>query len=178
MRAATEERRAKPVSRAPIRTLAAERAPRAPADPGGAGNCVSGSNGTEGTLGSGGNGGECLASVEDFPGGGGGGGYFGGGGGGGANTFAGGGGAGGSNLVPPGGAAILAPNEAAPQITISYPVTKPCPPHGHVSVRWHYSVGGSPGSWSPPESTNCETGAVVIGPREHRTCFGSFPDSS
>ncbi len=120
---------------------------------GGEGNCVSGSNGAEGTLGAGGNGGQCLASAEDFPGGGGGGGHYGGGGGGGANTFGGGGGGGGSNLVPPGGTAVLAASEAAPQITITYPLTKPCPPHGHLNVRWHYSAGGSLGQWSAPEST-------------------------
>jgi len=132
---------------------------------GGEGNCVSGSNGTEGTLGAGGNGGQCLASAEDFPGGGGGGGYYGGGGGGGGNTFAGGGGGGGSNLVGPGGSAAPATGEAAPEVTISYPVTTPCPQRRHIAVRWHYAVDELPGSWSAPKSTDCETGSVLVGPQ-------------
>ena len=143
--------------------------------PGGEGNCVSGSNGTEGTLGTGGNGGRCLASAEDFAGGGGGGGYYGGGGGGGANTFGGGGGGGGSNLVPPRGTITLVQSETAPKITISYPVTKPCPPRGHINVRWHYGAGGFPGSWSAPQSTNCETGSVEIGPQGTQDTLDVFP---
>ncbi len=129
---------------------------------GGEGNCVSGSNGTEGSLSDGGAGGRCLASLEDFPGGGGGGGLYGGGGGGGANTFAGGGGGGGSSLLPPGTGAQLAAPEAAPQVTITYPVTGPCPAGVRVDARWHYTVHGLPAGWRPTASARCEAGSVLL----------------